>query len=345
MDEHAFVSMVGRQERAAQSNPGLYKFGVLLFGLLGYAYILLLLLISVALLIGLGFAVLLGIQDHTYTVVRLLPLGLPLLLLALGILQSLMVTIPEPTGMELTRGDATPMFIEIDRIRSRMALPRFDKVIMTRDMNAGVVQVPRLGILGWQKNILIIGLPLVMSLPPDSFRAVLAHEMGHVSGAHGKFAAWVVRINLTWYQLLMNIQHNPRAALLVGSFLGWYVPRFNAYSMALRKSHEYDADEMAAQAVGAKLLADALIRLEFLSILQTAAAPGRPPTQAQIDQMTSFIFSYRSSPNDDHPSLIERLTKMRQLPFTPGSMTESSAQKYLGHRLPGIIQFLRIGLS
>jgi len=54
-----------------------------------------------------------------------------------------------------------------------------------------VVQSPREGIVGWPRNYLLIGLPLMKTLSVDQFEAVLAHELGHVARGHGKVSNWI----------------------------------------------------------------------------------------------------------------------------------------------------------
>jgi hypothetical protein len=58
----------------------------------------------------------------------------------------------------------------------RFRTPRFHHVLVTDDFNAAVVQAPRLGLFGWYRNYLLIGLPLAKALTVEQFKAVLAHE-------------------------------------------------------------------------------------------------------------------------------------------------------------------------
>ena len=88
-----------------------------------------------------------------------------------------------------------------------MVVPKVHEVLLTHDFNAAIAQVPRLGLFGFHKNYLILGLPLMMALSLDQFRAVLAHEFGHLSGAHGRFGSWIYRIRRSWYQLMANLEH------------------------------------------------------------------------------------------------------------------------------------------
>jgi len=73
--------------------------------------------------------------------------------------------------------------------------------LITDDFNAAVVQIPRLGLLGWYRNTLLIGLPLMKALTRQQLAAVLAHEFGHLAGGHGRLGNWVYRLRFGWARL------------------------------------------------------------------------------------------------------------------------------------------------
>ncbi len=94
------------------------------------------------------------------------------------------------------------LFQEIAQVRRALRARPIHEVILTSEMNAAVCQVPRLGLFGWPRNYLILGLPLMASMPVEQFRAVLAHEFGHLSKNHARFGNWIYRIRQVWYRLL-----------------------------------------------------------------------------------------------------------------------------------------------
>ena len=81
-----------------------------------------------------------------------------------------------------------------------MGVGRYDAAleIIDDEFNACIVQIPRFGLFGGARNYLVIGLPLMQTLTVEQFAAVLAHEYGHLSGAHGHFSAWIYRLRVTW---------------------------------------------------------------------------------------------------------------------------------------------------
>ena len=92
---------------------------------------------------------------------------------------------------------------------------RFDHVLLTEEFNAAVVQIPRLGILGWNRNYLIIGLPLMKALTRKQLAAVLAHELGHLAGGHARLGNWIYRLRLGWMRLARRLEDSESVGKLV----------------------------------------------------------------------------------------------------------------------------------
>ena len=67
-------------------------------------------------------------------------------------------------------------------------------------------QNPAFGLLGWYHNFLVIGLPLLFAISPEHFRAIVAHELGHLSKIHGWFSYWIDRSLITWLNLIETLQ-------------------------------------------------------------------------------------------------------------------------------------------
>ncbi len=141
---------------------------------------------------------------------------------------------------------------------------RVDSVSVSAEFNACIVQTPSWGIFGNYRNHLEIGLPLAMVLTTDELKAVIAHEMGHLSQAHGKFGAWIYRQRVTWHALESKFS-NPVGIFdqILGAFYGWYAPYFYAYSFVLARNHEYVADRAAANVTSAAAIGAALTKLEL----------------------------------------------------------------------------------
>jgi Zn-dependent protease with chaperone function len=349
----AFSSLVQRLEQEAAANPIAYrrKLGALAF--LGYGYIaaVLTLLIGGAVLLVWGAAV-----SHT-----LLLLGALLVLIYL-LLRAMWVHLEPPQGRVLTGLECPELFNLIEELRIKGKAPRVDRVIVTGGFNAAIVQHPRYGIFGGTRNYLILGLPLMQSLSEAEFRAVVAHEFGHLCGAHGHFGAWIYRLRAGWERLLSALQiHNRWGAALFTRFFKWYAPLFSAYSFVQARQQEFEADRMSVAAVGCDATASALLRVntqgEFLgdtfwpNILKHADSEPIPtvspfamlgaslklrdPT-ATPERALAKALAQRTGYSDTHPCLSDRLKAIAVEPYVPGPVATSAAEALLGATLEGL---------
>ncbi|PXF31036.1 hypothetical protein WH50_12040 [Pokkaliibacter plantistimulans] len=325
MTQDEFERRVTALEKQAQANPTSYKLRVFLLALAGNAYLLAIL----ALLLVMTLAVALSVAKLHLIGVKLLIIVVPLLWLTL---KAMYIKVPRPQGMEISAADAPELFAMIDSIRTALRAPRFDHVLVTDDLNAAVVQSPRLGIFGWYRNYLILGLPLMHTLTPEQFKAVLAHEYGHLSGGHGRLGNWLYRLRLRWSQLLSQLEGvEGWVTYLFKPFLSWFIPRFNAYSFPLARANEYEADAVAARLTSPAALAQALTGVQVANSYMrerfwpdihrqaehTACPAAQPFSEFGLSirqQLTSDYEGWiadnlrqQTTFDDTHPSLQDRL--------------------------------------
>lgn len=258
MNNQQFDALVRRLEVEATASPRAYKARVLGLALLGYLYIGAVLALMLA-LIGACVWIMATTQGTQAGLVKVV---IGLLVFAGVIAKSLWVTFEPPRGRRLSRDEAPRLFEEAEEIRRALSAPRADVVLLSDEYNASVAQVPRLGIFGFPRNYLKVGLPLLAALPAAQVRAVLAHEFAHLSGAHGRFGNWIYRVRTSWYQLMQRLdERGSRASVIFKRFFDWYAPYFGAYTFVLMRQHEYEADRLAATVVGADAMAQTLVDL------------------------------------------------------------------------------------
>jgi Zn-dependent protease with chaperone function len=273
LDSSRFDALVARLERESAAEPGRYQIKVALLAALGFAILALILgfagftILLMAALVGL---VLFGGAKFVFLALKLgkflLVLALPLWFLLKSALTAFFTRLPKPDGIELGREQAPALFAALDDMRVRMRGPRFHHVLLVDEMNAGVVQRPLLGLFGLPRNYLLIGLPMLESLAPDEAMAVLAHEYGHLAGSHGRFGAYIYRLRNTWSTIEDSAgQWRGIGGRALGRLVSWYAPYFNAYTFALARANEYQADAAAAELVTPAVAAAALKRVNIAS--------------------------------------------------------------------------------
>jgi Zn-dependent protease with chaperone function len=328
----AYHILAMRFEQEARRRPLLYRLRVALLGALGYAVVFGAVTLPFALLLTACLLLRGALGDHPMiaSAAWMCPLLMGLTTLVLVALQTLWVALPRPAGYEMKREEAVPLFQEIDRLRGELKAPRFHRVLLTNEFTAGIHQASRWGIL--TENLLLLGVPLMASLSPDQFRAVLAHEISHTSRAHGTFGSWVYRVLQTWSQLLEACDgEDSRLLRLADRFLRWYGPYFRAASFAIRRACEFEADRAAAQVVGAEPIASALVATALVARrLAEVRADG-------IDSRTAHhwlndALTRTSDVNDAHPSLAARLRTLGQSPAIPPLPAETAFERYLDHK-------------
>ncbi len=333
MDRAAFETLINRMERLAARNPAAYRWRVLGWALLGYGYLVLVVLV--------------------------------LLALSVLVVRSMRVKIEPPAGERLTRETSPRLFQMLDELRHRLRTPALHEVLLTPDFNAGVMQVPRLGLFGWHRSYLFIGLPLMKSLTIEQFQSVLAHELGHLSRGHARTGNWIYRLRLIWQRLdaaFSKTQH--WGAGPIRAFFRWYIPRFSATSFPLARSNEYEADAAAVELTSARSAAQALTAVSIVGsylsekywprihsaareLQQPAFAPYSEFIATAIrdvpaDELRSWqemALAAKTSYDDTHPSLPDRLHAMgAQAEFMPPAEGDS-AEQLLGDvraRLEGV---------
>ncbi|MEH1852232.1 MAG: M48 family metallopeptidase [Nostoc sp.] len=367
-NQERFDRLIQKLEVFANKQPHLYKLYVAFLATLGYAYIFLVLALTLGLLAGIIF-LMLNAQSVNASSVKAIVF---LLVFALVLVRSLWVSFPPPTGLPLQPKDVPNLYSLTNEISSKLQAPRFHHILLTNDFNAAVVQRPRLGLLGWQQNYLIVGLPLMLALPPEQFRAVLAHELGHLSGNHSRFGGWIYRQRETWYRIIQGLRQggNEVSSLIFERFLTWYSPFFNAYSFVLARMDEYEADRCAVELTGEQNIAEALINLQvkarFLeryfwsSIYKQVETEIEPPkitymamqealSQRLHEEITSSYLmealAKKTNNADTHPCLTDRLKALGYILsyhqelaiFAPIEI--SAAQELLGNGLEKFIEY------
>jgi Zn-dependent protease with chaperone function len=358
MTHEQFAALVQRLEPFAQKNPAAYKVRLGLLAALGYAYLLAIVVVAIGLVWGL---VAFSIAGHRVngSVVKLV---IFLAALVFMVLRAMWVRLTPPEGYALTRAQVPQLFGLIDELTQQLNALPVHHVILTDEFNAAVTQVPRFGLFGWPQSYLILGLPLLQALSPEQFKAVLAHEFGHLSGNHSRFSAWIYRVRRTWGNILDQLSGD-KGSWLFTPFFNWYVPFFNAYSFVLARANEYEADrcarDLTSPATAAAALVNVSVRGELIDrtfwkpLYQQANHQSAPPAQCftqlsqvlrtptdpqRLETWLNQSLNEETGHTDTHPCLRDRLAALGYSPEDAPSLVEplttSAADRYLATALP-----------
>ena len=331
----------------------------------GYAVIWAVLLLGLAVLVWIGMR---WTQGQRVGGVMIM-VGIGALSLVFAVARALWTPYPPPQGRRVTRDQAPQLFKLLDKVRERTGGPRFDEVLIDGDLNAAVVQRPRLGLLGWYRNTLVLGLPLLFLLSSRQLASVVAHEYGHLSGAHGKLSAWIYRTRRGWLRLAElregSSQGNSVVDSVLALFFNHFFPRFNARAFVLARQQEYEADAAAHAVAGQQHSSDALMALQlgaryldevfWPSVFARARLGGElretpfREMRATLAQCLTHVRAsawlqqaYKALPSstDTHPSLRQRLDFAKSKAVLPSAHAEKAAISLLGSTMEVMVAAL-----
>ena len=365
MTENEFIQLVQKAEQDAETNIKSYRGKLLLFAGLGYGVIFLI-LFSLVILIG-GTLATAFVSSTLFLLLLKKKLIIVLALVVWILLKAVWVRFEAPTGYVLDKKGFPKLFTAIDELRQQLHSLPIHQVILTPELNAAVVQTPRLGIFGWQKNTLIIGLELLLILSAEEMRAVLAHELGHLSGNHSRFNAWIYRVRIMWQKVMDEFEHSQSfGAKLLQRFFYWYVPRFSAYSFALARNNEYEADAISVELTDKQTATRALVNVyasspyidehywhSYFKKADHMPEPDHAPYEglvrfmadnkiAQTDMIARIKQAMADTTGyaDTHPALKDRIDSIGGEPVLPEPARISAAREWFGEQYKRVLKEL-----
>ena len=224
---------------------------------------------------------------------------------------------------------------------------RFHQVLLDAGLDISAVQNPRLGVFGWYRTYLVIGLPLMEALTVEEFHALLAHEAAHVTGPDGRIRAWLHRTRITVEKIVGHMSTSPFRPLL-SRFFHWFWPRFNSRAFLLSRYNQLEADRISAETVSPEALASGLRRLAIQrlrldeqlwqpleaaipdsaelppDVMERVSALIRTvPDPATEERWEAQAFARPTDATGLHPGLAERLTRLGHSKVPAGSLVPS----------------------
>lgn len=376
MDQHQFDTLIAKLEQESLQDPRAYILKVLLVSALGFVVLgiaLLFALLPLAALIGLGILVVATGGKALIFVFKfgklLILLLIPTWIMLKSSFQMLFSRFPKPEGRELTAAEAPVLFKQIEELKRSTHGPVIHRVLLTQELNAAIVQHPRFGLLGWEENYLILGLPLLQVLSEPEALAVVAHEYGHLSGHHSRMGGFIYRLRSTWGRLQeMSEQWQDWGSRLITKLFSKYAPYFNAYTFVYARRNEYIADSVSVELVGVRETANALMRTQIAAQFESeifwpeidkfVSAQAQPisnrsqrwgesiATKLDEDLRIRYLevaSRFKTDNFDTHPSLVDRLRAMGVVPDITQAqqlsvITESAAEVWLANQYQSISQ-------
>ncbi|MGA7801138.1 MAG: hypothetical protein WCC36_10040 [Gammaproteobacteria bacterium] len=266
------------------------------------------------------------------------------------------------SGHSVGRAEASELWDLVDDIRRHYASrllpggPVIHDICITPQAELELMAVPRWGLPLMYTRTLLVGLPLLQTVAPHQFEALLARKIGQCSGRGDPLGAWLYRLRQVW-----SVYENPpplRPAifrLAFTAFFKWYAPLFRLVSSAAARDYEFRGDRYAfefssyedaidalcAQAVSTRFLEDKF----WPAFERLSRAVPRPTRLPYVSLERAFVKGVKQSETaswlrkawvltgtqgDPMPSLRERLEQICD--YRPRSYTkpsETAANLYL----------------
>jgi Zn-dependent protease with chaperone function len=257
---------------------------------------------------------------------------------------------------EIQRDEFPELFSIIDELSTQLKTPTIHHVVINYDHNAAIYQAPRIGLLGWYRNYLLLGLPLLQSLTPEQFKATLSHELGHLAGNDSSFSGYILRVRKIWEQLTTDNNF-----FIFQWFFRWYEPLIKAYSFVSVRDREYAADALAKRMTSPEIAANDLIQTYIYQYYlqegfsreldRQARASATPPPNVVTNMLAALrqpldpqtaqvwlglILGEATDTDDTHPCLSDRLAAVgypTPKSWTPSPILITAAEHYFGDRL------------
>ncbi len=270
-----------------------------------------------------------------------------------------------PTGLDVTKEKFPHLYKLIEELQDDFGKPRIDRIIIRDKYEIRVVKTPRSKMPFLNTRTLIIGLPVLQTMPPLYFRALLARRIGQLSTQHTPVTTRLYFLNDIWAQFKTSSRQSKNGfTKMLSYFFQLYSPLYQTLLMPLLQEEELEADSYGMDLVNDRDMVECLVYEEvvtqflknkFWPKIYHMAKRSKIPEFMPYSQMTKVI---KAGITDDEiseaiqaalkidmnnpapiPALTKRLNHLgHSKPLPPKRLSKTAAEYYLGSSLGKIIQ-------
>ncbi|MCG6887638.1 MAG: hypothetical protein LJE74_10540 [Proteobacteria bacterium] len=264
-----------------------------------------------------------------------------------------------PAGLELDHTMAPALFKLISELEAAYGRPVVDRIILRSRFEVQISRTPKYGMPFLTSNTLEIGLPVLLSLPPDHFKALLARRIGQIGSRHNSVSGWLYQLRSIWQQYQSSYaQQKTLPGRFLHAFFRLYTPFYLQASVFAARLDELEADRYALDVINdrdmARVISQEIVARDFLYSrywpkLKQLMQRGADARYQPYGQMSAVIhkginkeFVQQSliralqapqQAGNPVPTLGRRLENMGfNKPGTPQVLTQSAARSYLEPR-------------
>ena len=271
----------------------------------------------------------------------------------------------KPTGLDVTLEKFPHLYKLIDELRTEFGNPKIENIIIREIYDIQVIKTPKKHMPFLNTRTLIIGLPVLLTMPPLYFRALLARRIGQLSTEHTPVTTRLYFLNDIWMQFNKSCKRSKDIfSKILGFYFQLYSSLYQTLLMPLLQAEELEADSYGMDLINDRDMVECLVYEEVVTqFLQNKFWPKiyhmakrtKTPEYMPYSQLTKVI---RAGITDDEisetiqnalklgvdhpapmPSLLKRLNHLGHAkPLPPKRLTKTAAEHYLGSSLEKIVQ-------
>ena len=270
-----------------------------------------------------------------------------------------------PTGLDVTAEKFPHLYKLIEELREEFANPKIDRIILRDKYDIHVIKTPRSGMPFLNKRTLIIGLPVLQTMSPLYFRALLARRIGQLSTEHTPITTRLYFLNDIWMQFSLSCKHSKNIfTKILGYFFRLYSPLYQMILKPLLQEEELEADRYGMDLINDRDMNECLVyeevvtrfletkfwpkiyhlakrskTPEFLPYSQITKVVKAGITDEEISEAIQTALKLDINHPDAMPSLASRLNHLGHAkPLPPKRLNKTAAEYYLGKSLAKIIE-------
>ncbi len=270
-----------------------------------------------------------------------------------------------PTGLDVTEEKFPHLFKLIEELREDFGKPNISRIILRDKYEIRVIKTPRSHMPFLNTSTLIIGLPVLLTMSPLYFRALLARRIGQLSTQHTPVTTRLYFLNDIWAQFTISCKKSKnKVTKILSYFFQLYSPLYQTIVMPLIQEEELEADSYGMDLINDRDMVECIVYEEVVShflknkfwpkiyhMAKRTKTPEFMPysqmtkvikagiTDGEISEVIQAALKVDINHPAPEPSLPKRLNHLGHAkPLPPKKLNKTAADYYLGSSLAKIIQ-------
>lgn len=262
-------------------------------------------------------------------------------------------------GLKIKRNSDGRLMQLLDDIQVEYTQPKIRQIIITQEFELKLIKIPHFGLPILADNILVIGLPLLLTLSPKQFKCLLTREIIQYSTRRNLIVNWLNHLGESWsrYRIVLQQRSCIGHQVLYGIFVV-YSPLYDAFTLQARITDELTADRNALDLINsdellsafqAKLIAKIYVEKYFWPDYVNGNGVSGPfstlnrVAKAALSQSNSekWLQNHKllvEGSLDHYPTLQQRMDNLGSLSVKlPPDLTQTAAEYYFQNQAVKII--------